>query len=134
MKPSTSEFHSIRGLRYHVRTWGNARDPRLFLLHGWMDVSASFQFLVDCLQREWHVVAPDWRGFGLSGWAPAGYWFPDYYAAIINAMYPQYFLHYMIWNVRDLIMNCNSSIMSFFDKHLRMFLIDSNSNFMKLAF
>ncbi|HZN25517.1 MAG TPA: alpha/beta hydrolase [Burkholderiales bacterium] len=80
MKPSTSEFHSIRGLRYHVRTWGNARDPRLFLLHGWMDVSASFQFLVDCLQREWHVVAPDWRGFGLSGWAPAGYWFPDYYA------------------------------------------------------
>lgn len=80
MKPSRSEFHEIRGLRYHVRTWGDPGAPALFLLHGWMDVSASFQFLVDCFSREWHVIAPDWRGFGLSGWAREGYWFPDYYA------------------------------------------------------
>ena len=80
MKQSTSEFHTIHGLRYHVRTWGDARAPRIFLLHGWMDVSASFQFFVDALKRDWHIVAPDWRGFGLSGWAQAGYWFPDYYA------------------------------------------------------
>ena len=45
-----------------------------------MDVSASFQFLVDCFERDWHVIAPDWRGFGLSAWARDGYWFPDYYA------------------------------------------------------
>jgi pimeloyl-ACP methyl ester carboxylesterase len=80
MRASKSEFHAIRGLRYHVRTWGDSSRPVLFLLHGWMDVSASFQFLVDCFRREWHVVAPDWRGFGLTEWAPAGYWFPDYYA------------------------------------------------------
>ena len=80
MKQSTSEFHTIHGLRYHVRTWGDARAPRIFLLHGWMDVSASFQFFVDALKQDWHIVAPDWRGFGLSGWARAGYWFPDYYA------------------------------------------------------
>ena len=80
MKPSASEFHDIRGLRYHVRTWGDSRAPRIFLLHGWMDVSASFQFLVGALIREWHVVAPDWRGFGLTEWAREGYWFPDYYA------------------------------------------------------
>jgi pimeloyl-ACP methyl ester carboxylesterase len=80
MKPSSSEFHDIRGLRYHVRTWGDPRQPGLFLLHGWMDVSASFQFLVDAFQRDWHVIAPDWRGFGLSAWARDGYWFPDYYA------------------------------------------------------
>jgi pimeloyl-ACP methyl ester carboxylesterase len=80
MKPSQSHIHTIRNLRYHVRTWGDARAPRLFLLHGWMDVSASFQFLVDCFEREWYVVAPDWRGFGLTAWAPGGYWFPDYYA------------------------------------------------------
>jgi len=80
MNPSQSFFHDIRGLRYHVRTWGDPAHPKLFLLHGWMDVSASFQFLVDCLQRTWHVIAPDWRGFGLTQWAAAGYWFPDYYA------------------------------------------------------
>lgn len=50
----------------------------LFMLHGWMDMSASFQFLVDALQREWHVIAPDWRGFGLSDHAGTSYWFPDY--------------------------------------------------------
>jgi pimeloyl-ACP methyl ester carboxylesterase len=80
MKPSRSAYHAIRGLRYHVRTWGDPAAPPLFLLHGWMDVSASFQFLVDCFTREWHVVAPDWRGFGLTEWAREGYWFPDYYA------------------------------------------------------
>lgn len=52
----------------------------MFLLHGWMDVSASFQFLVDCFRREWYVIAPDWRGFGLTEWVHDGYWFPDYYA------------------------------------------------------
>ncbi len=80
MKPSASHFHEIRGLRHHVRTWGDERSPMLFLLHGWMDVSASFQFVVDALRYDWHVIAPDWRGFGLSAWAPGGYWFPDYYA------------------------------------------------------
>jgi pimeloyl-ACP methyl ester carboxylesterase len=80
MKPGKSEFHVIRGLRHHVRTWGEPGSPNLLLLHGWMDVSASFQFLVDSFQREWHVIAPDWRGFGLTEWAREGYWFPDYYA------------------------------------------------------
>ena len=91
MKPSTSQFHPIRDLRYHVRCWGDADAPKLFLLHGWMDVSASFQFLVDCFARNWHVIAPDWRGFGLTEWARNGYWFPDYYAdldALLNIYQP----------------------------------------------
>ena len=81
MKPSQSEFVEIRGLRYHCRCWGEERAPKLFMLHGWMDVSASFQFLVDALRGDWCVIAPDWRGFGLSEWAKHdSYWFPDYFA------------------------------------------------------
>ena len=80
MKPSTSLFLDVRGLRYHVRSWGDPGAPKLFMLHGWMDVSASFQFTVDALANDWYVLAPDWRGFGLSEWANAGYWFPDYVA------------------------------------------------------
>lgn len=80
MKPSRSTYLSVRGLRYHVREWGEPSAPKLALLHGWMDVSASFQFAVDELQADWHVIAPDWRGFGLSQWARGGYWFPDYLA------------------------------------------------------
>jgi pimeloyl-ACP methyl ester carboxylesterase len=46
-----------------------------------MDVSASFQFLVDALRRDWDVYAPDWRGYGLTGWGKADcYWLPDYLA------------------------------------------------------
>lgn len=79
MKASHSEFITVRGLRYHVRRWGDPAAPQLFLLHGWMDVSASFQFVVDHFAREWQVLAPDWRGFGLSQRAGADcYWFPDY--------------------------------------------------------
>jgi len=79
MKQSESVFVGVRGLRYHLRCWGDARAPKLVLLHGWMDVSASFQFLVDELRTEWRVIAPDWRGYGLSQWSGAdSYWFPDY--------------------------------------------------------
>jgi pimeloyl-ACP methyl ester carboxylesterase len=79
MKKSESLFVDIRGLRYHCRTWGDRRSPRLVLLHGWMDVSASFQFLVEALRGEWHAIAPDWRGYGLTQWSGAdSYWFPDY--------------------------------------------------------
>ena len=80
MRPSRSEYPVLRGLRHHVRTWGEPSDPLLVLLHGWMDVSASFQFVVDALASRWFVVALDWRGFGQSEWARDGYWFPDYLA------------------------------------------------------
>jgi pimeloyl-ACP methyl ester carboxylesterase len=80
LKPSASQFVSVRGLRYHVRSWGVPAAPKLFMVHGWMDVGASFQFLVDALQRDWHVLAPDWRGFGQSDWCADGYWFADYVA------------------------------------------------------
>ena len=77
-KLSQSRYVDVRGLQYHVRTWGDPAARKLFLLHGWMDVSASFQFLVDALQGSWHVLAPDWRGFGLSATPHDGYWFQDY--------------------------------------------------------
>jgi len=81
LKPSESHFLDVRGLRYHVRRWPQDGAPKIFLLHGWMDVSASFQFLADALQGSWDVYAPDWRGYGLTQWGKADcYWFPDYIA------------------------------------------------------
>jgi pimeloyl-ACP methyl ester carboxylesterase len=81
LKPSQSLFLEIRNLRYHVRRWPCEGARKLFLLHGWMDVSASFQFLADALQGEWDLYAPDWRGYGLTQWGKSDcYWFPDYLA------------------------------------------------------
>ncbi len=75
--PSWSEYLPIRGVRYHVRHWGTVGAPKIFLFHGWMDVSATWQFLVDELiaQTEWgdwHFIAPDWSGYGLSESRPGG--------------------------------------------------------------
>jgi pimeloyl-ACP methyl ester carboxylesterase len=76
-----SRFHTLNGLRYHVREWGEREAPLLVMVHGWMDVAASFQFLVDHLARDWRVVAPDWRGYGLTEWSHQKcYWIPDYLA------------------------------------------------------
>ena len=81
MRESRSEYLPIRGLDYHVRLWGNPNAPKLFMVHGWMDVSASFQFLVDALKGDWCVIAPDWRGYGHTANPHTDtYWFPDYLA------------------------------------------------------
>ncbi|HYY60563.1 MAG TPA: alpha/beta hydrolase [Burkholderiales bacterium] len=81
MRTAESRYFDIRGLRYHVRHWPASGAPKLVLLHGWMDVSASFQFLVDAFAERWDVYAPDWRGYGLTDWGKSDcYWFPDYIA------------------------------------------------------
>ena len=84
---SHSEFVPIRHQNYHVRVWGKPVPgvAPLVLVHGWMDVAASYQFLVDALSDSFvsqrHIIAPDWRGYGLSTGSPVdNYWNPDYVA------------------------------------------------------
>jgi len=97
MRASESLVFQIRGLRYHVRHWRANPARRMVLLHGWMDVSASFQFLVDALAPDWDVYAPDWRGYGLTDWSGADcYWFPDYMAdldALLTQIEPEAPIH-----------------------------------------
>lgn len=70
----------LRDMSCCLHEWGEASSPPLLLLHGWGDTGATFQFLVDELQEAWHVIAPDWRGFGESSHNRGSYWFPDYLA------------------------------------------------------
>ncbi len=76
---------AIRGANYCVYEWGDRHAPLLVYLHGWADTGSTFQFVVDALREEWHVVAPDWRGFGRSTCECQSYWFPDY-VADLNAL------------------------------------------------
>ena len=88
LRPSRSETVRVRTLNYHVRLWGEARPGTapLVLLHGWMDVGASYQFAVDAFTEAFAagrlIIAPDWRGFGHSTLpAPCDhYQFADYLA------------------------------------------------------
>ncbi len=73
----------VRNLSYHVRLWGQPSDarPPLVLVHGWMDVAASWQFVVDAMEEDRFIIAPDWRGFGLTGGGGVdNYWLADYLA------------------------------------------------------
>ena len=87
-RTARTETLPIRTLRYHVRLWGEGRSelPPLVLLHGWMDVGASWQFVVDAFTDAFAagrlIIAPDWRGFGHSRLnSPSdGYPFVDYLA------------------------------------------------------
>lgn len=77
---SRSDFLNVRGLRYHVRRWGVAQAPAVFLCHGWLDVSATWGPMAQALLPQFQVLAPDWRGFGHTQWPQDGYWFQDYVA------------------------------------------------------
>ena len=80
---SRSDYVPLRNLQYHVRVWGTPAPDKtpLVLLHGWMDVAASYQFVVDALHHDHYIIAPDWRGFGLTATTEAdNFWFPDYLA------------------------------------------------------
>ncbi len=72
--------HRIRGVDYEISEWGDPSQPLLFWLHGYGDCGASFQFVVDRFEKDWFVVAPDWRGFGGSQTDAVAFWFPDYLA------------------------------------------------------
>ncbi|BDT71474.1 cis-3-alkyl-4-alkyloxetan-2-one decarboxylase [Comamonadaceae bacterium OS-4] len=82
-RPHQSQFVSIRNLDYHVQVWGEPGTGKvpLVMVHGWMDVAASYQFVVDAFSEDHYIIAPDWRGYGRTR-APLAdnYWFPDYLA------------------------------------------------------
>ena len=99
LRPATSTFVSLRGCRYHLLQWGAPQSalPPLVLAHGWMDVAASWQFMVDALSEAFvsgrRIVAFDWRGYGLTGTPPTdSYWFPDYLGdldALLDVLSPE---------------------------------------------
>ena len=101
LRPGRARLLPVRNVQYQLREWGDAslvtpERPLLVLTHGWMDVGASFQFIVDELARlegpVRHVVALDWRGFGgSSGGGADAFWFQDYVGdldTVLDALSP----------------------------------------------
>ncbi len=92
MDAGITQRHAVRGLQLNVRRWtnpqaSNAGTPSLLMVHGWMDCSASFAFLVDALGQQGSpyasMLACDLRGFGQSDWSGNGvYGYYDYLADI----------------------------------------------------
>ena len=65
---STVTFGSllVDGLNIAYREAGDASSPKLVLLHGWPASSHQFRELLPALASRFHVIAPDYPGFGNS--------------------------------------------------------------------
>lgn len=62
----------VNDLNVFVREAGDPARPTLVLLHGFPSSSRHYIRLLDRLAENWHVVAPDYPGFGLSDPLPDG--------------------------------------------------------------
>jgi pimeloyl-ACP methyl ester carboxylesterase len=90
-RPARHETLTVRGLDHRLTWWGESKASPIVLLHGFMDTSETWQFVVDHLPDDWNLAAFDWRGFGSSDRSPGLYWFPDYFAdleVILDAVAP----------------------------------------------
>jgi pimeloyl-ACP methyl ester carboxylesterase len=60
------ETARIGGLNVAYREAGNPQDPKLVLLHGFPASSHQYRNLIPALAKSFHVIAPDYPGFGNS--------------------------------------------------------------------
>ncbi|GMG84154.1 alpha/beta hydrolase [Paralimibaculum aggregatum] len=62
---------TVEGVRIAYREAGDPADPVLLLLHGFPTSSHMFRDLIPAIAARWHVIAPDYPGFGASDMPPA---------------------------------------------------------------
>ncbi len=62
----TYQHATVRGLRMFYREAGDKKSPTIVLLHGFPSSSHMFRDLIPQLAGKFHVIAPDYIGFGYS--------------------------------------------------------------------
>src|SRR3984885_6596868 len=65
-KAVTYKTISVDGLNIAYREAGDPGKPKLVLLHGWPSSSHQYRNLIPALADRFHVIAPDYPGFGNS--------------------------------------------------------------------
>ncbi|RJQ08103.1 MAG: alpha/beta hydrolase [Dehalococcoidia bacterium] len=66
----TDHWAEINGITTHYLDWGNPHLPHLVLLHGGGLTAHTWDMAALLLRDRYHVIAPDQRGHGDSGWTP----------------------------------------------------------------
>lgn len=64
--PATYRFATINGRKVFYREAGDPKSPAIILLHGFPTSSFMFRDLIPQLADQFHVIAPDYIGFGQS--------------------------------------------------------------------
>jgi pimeloyl-ACP methyl ester carboxylesterase len=74
-----SQFYLSHRLKLHFWDWGDNGKPVLILVHGSRDHARNWDQVAAAFCTDYHVLAPDLRGHGDSGWATgAMYSIPEY--------------------------------------------------------
>jgi pimeloyl-ACP methyl ester carboxylesterase len=71
MGPTSNSYISQR-IKLHYVDWGNPEAPPLLLIHGGRDHCRNWDWVAEELRHDWHIIAPDLRGHGDSGWSTDG--------------------------------------------------------------
>src|SRR5262249_5692819 len=68
ISPNTVKYETtlVDGLNIAYREAGNQQNPKLVLLHGFPASSHQYRNLIPALANGFHVIAPDYPGFGNS--------------------------------------------------------------------
>jgi pimeloyl-ACP methyl ester carboxylesterase len=66
MNMTTFQHATVRGLKMFYREAGSKTSPTIVLLHGFPSSSHMFRDLIPLLAEAFHVIAPDYIGFGYS--------------------------------------------------------------------
>ena len=84
--PTSHSFFSQR-LRLHYVDYGTEGRPLLVLVHGGRDHARSWDFVAQRVSAAHHVIAPDLRGHGDSGWAIGSqYSMPEYVLDLVQLL------------------------------------------------
>ncbi|WP_414718910.1 alpha/beta fold hydrolase [Undibacterium sp.] len=66
----TSHYLTCHNRELHYMQWGSPNRPSVILSHGLARTSRDFDDLAAALANDYHVIAPDMPGRGLSQWSP----------------------------------------------------------------
>ncbi|GGF36033.1 alpha/beta hydrolase [Aliidongia dinghuensis] len=68
--PTFYRTETVEGIPIFYREAGRPGSPVVMLLHGWPSSSRMYRDLIPLLADKYHVIAPDYPGFGQSGVPP----------------------------------------------------------------
>src|SRR6201996_3961657 len=63
---TTFQHATVRGIKLFYREAGSKTSPTIVLLHGFPSSSHMFRDLIPQLADKFHIIAPDYIGFGYS--------------------------------------------------------------------
>ncbi len=99
MTTPASRYITILDREIHFMEWGERGKRPLVMWHGLARTGRDFDDIASPLSRDWHIIAPDTIGRGLSQWSPdpANEYCYDFYARLAEGLLDALGLSHVDW-------------------------------------